>query len=193
MRPIGAVLAGLLLAAPVLVPAARAQQAPSLTYSQPLAPAAVTLVQERLRQMGAYAGRADGVWGPDSQAALERFQQGRGLQVSGQLNQATAATLGLGPSELLMAGPGAGPAPGTPAAMATEPLSPAVVRNIQRRLRALGFYRGSADGLWGAGTQSAIERFQQGRGLQATGQINPATAQALGLDPNNLEAPARLR
>ena len=40
-----------------------------------------------------------------------------------------------------------------------------------------------------AGTQAAIERFQQGRGLQATGQINPATAQALGLDPNNLEAP----
>ena len=49
------------------------------------------------------------------------------------------------------------------------------------------FYRGAVDGIWGAGTQAAIERFQQGRGLQATGQVNPATAQALGLDPNNLE------
>jgi peptidoglycan hydrolase-like protein with peptidoglycan-binding domain len=47
------------------------------------------------------------------------------------------------------------------------------------------------DGNWGAGTQAAIERFQQGRGLQPTGQINPATAQALGLDPNNLERPVR--
>ncbi|WP_052214543.1 peptidoglycan-binding protein [Belnapia sp. F-4-1] len=160
-------------------------------YSQPLAPAAVAQVQERLRQAGLYSGRPDGVWGPDSQAALERFQQGRGLQVSGQLNQATAATLGLGPSELLAAGPTAGPAPGTPAAMATDPLSPAAVRNIQSRLRAMNFYRGPIDGAWGAGTQSAIERFQQGRGLQATGQVNPATAAALGLDPNNLAAPVR--
>ncbi|HWL82055.1 MAG TPA: peptidoglycan-binding domain-containing protein [Roseomonas sp.] len=65
------------------------------------------------------------------------------------------------------------------------------MRNLQGRLRALGFYRGATDGVWGPGTQAAIERFQQGRGLQATGQLNPATAQAMGLDPNNLEAPAR--
>jgi N-acetylmuramoyl-L-alanine amidase len=186
MRTHGWILAGLLLAGQ-----AAAQQAPSLMYSQPLAPAAVTQVQERLRQAGVYSGRPDGVWGPDSQAALERFQQGRGLQVSGQLNQATAATLGISPSELLAAGPTAGPAPGTPAAMATDPLSPAAVRNIQGRLRAMNFYRGPVDGAWGAGTQSAIERFQQGRGLQATGQVNPATAAALGLDPNNLAAPVR--
>lgn len=186
MRHHGLILAGLILAG-----GAQAQQAPSLIYSQPLAPAAVTQVQERLRQAGVYSGRPDGVWGPDSQAALERFQQSRGLQVSGQLNQATAATLGLGPSELLAAGPTAGPAPGTPAAMSTDPLSPAAVRNIQSRLRAMNFYRGPIDGAWGAGTQSAIERFQQGRGLQATGQVNPATAAALGLDPNNLAAPVR--
>ena len=186
MRYSGLILAGLLAAG-----GASAQQAPSLLYTQPLAPAAVTQVQERLRQAGNYAGRPDGVWGPDSQAALERFQQSRGLQVSGQLNQATAATLGLGPSELLAAGPTAGPAPGTPAALATDPLSPAAVRNIQGRLRAMNFYRGPVDGAWGAGTQSAIERFQQGRGLQATGQVNPATAAALGLDPNNLAAAVR--
>ena len=192
MRANVAILAGLLLASPALVPAgASAQTGSGLTYTQPLSPQALMAVQDRLRQLGAYPGRADGVWGPDSQAALERFQQSRGLQVSGQLNQATAATLGLGPSELLAAGPTAGPAPGTPAAMATDPLSPAVVRNIQSRLRAMNFYRGPVDGAWGAGTQSAIERFQQGRGLQATGQVNPATAAALGLDPNNLAAPVR--
>jgi peptidoglycan hydrolase-like protein with peptidoglycan-binding domain len=179
------------LAGALFVTGAAAQQAPSLIYSQALSPAAVTAVQEKLRQSGTFAGRPDGIWGPESQAALERFQLSRGLQPSGQLNQATAATLGLGPSELLAAGPTAGPAPGTPAALATQPLSPAAVRNIQSRLRALGFYRGGVDGAWGAGTQSAIERFQQGRGLQATGQMNPATAAALGLDASNLEAPVR--
>ena len=193
MKPFG-MLVGLLLASPVvLAPApAGAQPAPGLTYVQPLAPGAAMRVQERLRQLGAYSGRADGVWGPDSQAALERFQQGRGLQVTGQLNQATASTLGLNPAELVAAAPGpasaAAAAPAVPAT-AAEPLSPAAVRNIQARLRSLGFYRGSADGVWGPGTQAAIERFQQGRGLQATGQVTPATAAAMGLDPNNLSAP----
>ena len=193
MKPFG-MLVGLLLASPVvLAPApAGAQPAPGLTYVQPLAPGAAMRVQERLRQLGAYSGRADGVWGPDSQAALERFQQGRGLQVTGQLNQATASTLGLSPAELVAAEPGpasaVAAAPAVPAA-AAEPLSPAAVRNIQARLRSLGFYRGSADGVWGPGTQAAIERFQQGRGLQATGQPTPATAAAMGLDPNNLAAP----
>ena len=65
------------------------------------------------------------------------------------------------------------------------------MRNVQSRLRTLGFYRGQVDGTWGAGTQAAIERFQQGRGLQPTGQINPATPQAMGLDPNNLELMSR--
>ena len=197
MKPFG-MLVGLLLASPVvLAPApAGAQPAPGLTYVQPLAPGAAMRVQERLRQLGAYSGRADGVWGPDSQAALERFQQGRGLQVTGQLNQATASTLGLSPAELVAAAPGpasgAAAAPAVPAA-AAEPLSPAAVRNIQARLRSLGFYRGSADGVWGPGTQAAIERFQQGRGLQATGQPTPATAAAMGLDPNNLAAPPQPR
>lgn len=193
MKPFG-VLVGLLLAGPVVlapVPAG-AQPAPGLTYVQPLAPGAVMRVQERLRQLGAYSGRVDGVWGPDSQAALDRFQQGRGLQVTGQLNQATASTLGLSPAELVAAAPGpasaAAAAPAVPAT-AAEPLSPAAVRNIQARLRSLGFYQESVDGVWGPGTQAAIERFQQGRGLQATGQLTPATAAALGLDPNNLAAP----
>ncbi len=192
MRASGAILAGLLLAGPVLVPkAAPAQPAsPGLTYTQPLSPAALMQVQERLRQLGAYSGRADGIWGPDSQSALERFQQGRGLQVTGQLNQATAATLGLNPVELMAARPGAAGAAGVdgaPATVASSTLSRSAVRNVQARLRALGFYRGQVDGAWGAGTQTAIERFQQGRGLQPTGQINPVTAQAMGLDPNNLE------
>ena len=189
MRASGAILAGLLLAAPVLVPEASAQTAPGLTYTQPLSPQALMTVQERLRQVGAYPGRADGVWGPDSQAALERFQQSRGLQVTGNLNQATVATLGLSPNELLLARPGAGTGVdvAAPAAVASNTLSRAAVRNVQSRLRALGFYRGQVDGAWGAGTQNAIERFQQGRGLQPTGQLNPATAQAMGLDPNNLE------
>jgi peptidoglycan hydrolase-like protein with peptidoglycan-binding domain len=189
MRLSGAFLAGLLLAGPALVPGgASAQTAPGLTYSQPLSPQALMAVQERLRQVGAYPGRADGVWGPDSQSALERFQQARGLQVTGNLNQATAATLGLNPSDLLaMRADGRAGVDAAPGVATSGSLSRDAVRNVQSRLRNLGFYRGQIDGMWGPGTQTAVERFQQGRGLQPTGQINPTTAQAMGLDPNNLE------
>lgn len=173
------------IAGPVLLlPPAAAQSPPPLAFVQPLGPAAVTQVQDRLRQQGFYAGRVDGAWGPDSQAALERYQQARGLQVSGQFNPATATMLGLDPAALVAAPPAAGSA---------DPLSPEVVRIVQARLRRLGHYRAGVDGVWGPGTQRALERFQQANSLQVTGQMNPATAQALGLDPNNLVGGPRLR
>jgi len=177
-------LAGaLLLAAPMLASPGLAE---TLSYVQPLTPAATRDIQDRLRQLGAYDGPVDGTWGGRSRLALERFQRTRGLQVTGQMNQATAATLGINPAELLAAPQPAPPAP----AAAAAPLTPEVVRNIQTRLRGLGFYSGAIDGIWGPNMQAAIERFQQGRGLQATGQLNPATITAMGLDPNNLSAPA---
>jgi peptidoglycan hydrolase-like protein with peptidoglycan-binding domain len=183
IRPVLAAL--ILLAAPPLLPAAQAQAPSVLSYSQALSSGVMAMIQEKLQQAGVYAGRADGVWGPESQAALERFQQTRNLQVTGQLNQATAATLGIAPADLLAARAVQAPAPASVAVATPEPISPAVIRNVQQRLRALGFYRGGVDGLWGAGTQASIERFQQGRGLQPTGQVNPLTLQALGLDPNH--------
>ena len=97
-----AILAGGLgLAALAALPAAAQQAPPPLAYVQPLPWPAVQNVQDRLRQAGAYNGRIDGIWGADSQAALERFQQTNQLQVTGQLNQATAATLGLDPNTLV--------------------------------------------------------------------------------------------
>ncbi len=161
-----------------------AQPASTLTYSQPMEREGVTKVQDALRRAGAYNGAVDGIWGPSSRAALQAFQQGRGLQATGEMNPATAATLGLNAAELLPAAP-------APASSSTEVLSEQVVRNVQDRLRSLGFYEGSVDGVWGPATQTAIERFQQSRSLQVTGQLTPVTASAMGLDPNNLGAPPR--
>lgn len=188
-----AFLVGLIFAMPMTLHSGHAQTPPVLLYTQALSPAATILIQQKLQQAGVHAGQTDGIWGPDSQAALERFQQTRNLQVTGQLNQATAATLGVAPAELLAARPAQPPAAASSGVAMPEVVSQAAVRNVQQRLRSLGFYRGAIDGLWGPGTQAAIERFQQGRGLQSSGQVNPATLQALGLDPNNPAAPHRLR
>jgi len=185
MRSLSRVLAGAVLSAAVGVGAAVAQSPPPLSFVQPLSPSATTVVQERLAAAGVYSGAADGVWGPESQQALDRFQQARGLAVTGALNLATAQALGIGLPRLLP------PGPEPVAAPLVAPLSPRAVRNVQSRLRALGFYRGAVDGVWGASTQEALERFQRGRGLEASGQLNPTTAQALGLNPNNLESAIR--
>ena len=179
-----AIVAGSLLALANL-PAGAQPAPPPLSYVQPLPTPMIQNVQDRLRQAGVYTGRIDGIWGADSQAALERFQQSNQLQVTGQLNQATAATLGLDPNALMTA-------PATAAAAAPPPpppadhLLPASVRAVQSRLRTLGFYNGMVDGMWGAGTQVAIERFQRGRGLQVDGQLGPATITAMGLAPEAL-------
>jgi len=162
------------------LPAAAQTNPPPLAYIEPLPPAAVQNVQTKLQQAGVYTGRIDGIWGADSEAALERFQQQHQLQVTGQLNQATAATLGLDPNTLLAA---VTPPPAPPPA---DHLLPASVRAVQARLGALGFYSGAVDGVWGEGTQVAIESFQRARGLQPDGELGPATVTAMGLAPDVL-------
>jgi peptidoglycan hydrolase-like protein with peptidoglycan-binding domain len=166
------------------VPTAFTQPAPVLTYVQPLTPQAIREVQDQLRKLGAYTGRVDGIWGGDSQAALQKFQQSHGLDVTDELNQVTVTMLGLNRDQLLAAGQVAPALPATSAAAGSP--SPAVIRAVQEKLRELNYYAGSVDGVWGADTQDAIEHYQQGRGLQANGQLNPATLAALGIDPNSI-------
>ena len=171
------VLAAALIAG-VVASTANAQQisGPQLAYVQPLTPAAVQIVQSRLRAAGDYAGRADGIWGQESFAALERFQQTHGLQTTGQLNPATVAMLRIDPATLVEQTATVSAAPAESAM-----LSPRTVRDVQGRLAQLGYFQGQQDGVWGPATQDALARFQQGRGLQPNAQLNPATVAALGM------------
>jgi peptidoglycan hydrolase-like protein with peptidoglycan-binding domain len=181
-------------------------QPAQLVYSQPLAPAALRDVQGKLAAMGAYTGPADGNWGSDSETALRNFQQSHGLQVTGEMNQATAATLGLDPMALLgVAGSAPGsaatpvppPPPPPPSAVAPPPPPPSAkpafalgsdsVRILQARLRQLGFYTGAVDGVWGGGSLSAFEAFQQAHGLPADGRLTAAGVSALGIDPASMQ------
>ncbi|HEX6267248.1 MAG TPA: peptidoglycan-binding protein [Burkholderiales bacterium] len=52
-------------------------------------------VQQQLQAKGIGPGPVDGIWGPQTQSALEQFQQQQGLQASGQLNGATLSALGV--------------------------------------------------------------------------------------------------
>ena len=144
----------------------------------------VRAIQNRLRQLNLYDGPADGVWNQRTQASLEGFQRAKGLPV-GQLNRQTLAAMDLDPNTF---GTASGQRTAS-AALMSQPLDPMVVRRIQQRLRADGFYSGVPDGRWGPRTQTGLERFQQSRGIAPSGRLDPTTAAALGFDPNNLSAP----
>lgn len=55
------------------------------------------------------------------------------------------------------------------------------VRQVQTKLKSLGFYKGSIDGIFGSGTQSAVKAFQRSCGITADGIAGPTTLLYLGL------------
>ncbi|MBR2877263.1 MAG: spore cortex-lytic enzyme [Clostridia bacterium] len=61
----------------------------------------------------------------------------------------------------------------------------AEVRKVQTKLRELGFYNGSVDGIYGVGTQRAVRRFQASVGINVDGIAGPKTLLYLGIDSSS--------
>jgi N-acetylmuramoyl-L-alanine amidase len=57
-----------------------------------------------------------------------------------------------------------------------------IVTEIQRRLKAWGYYKGSLDGKYGYGTYLAVRSFQSKVGLKADGVAGDRTLNALGIN-----------
>lgn len=55
------------------------------------------------------------------------------------------------------------------------------VKEVQRRLKAWGYYNGEVDGKYGQGTIEAVQKFQKKHGLYITGVVNVSTAEKLGI------------
>jgi peptidoglycan hydrolase-like protein with peptidoglycan-binding domain len=53
------------------------------------------------------------------------------------------------------------------------------VKQLQQQLKSLGYYTGSVDGKYGAGTTNAVKDFQSANNLQADGVAGKATQQAI--------------
>lgn len=69
-----------------------------------------------------------------------------------------------------------------------EALSANENKAVQQKLKELGFYKGSVDGVYGSGTRSAVIAFQKSRGLSADGIVGKKTAQALGISLNTQQS-----
>jgi peptidoglycan hydrolase-like protein with peptidoglycan-binding domain len=70
------------------------------------------------------------------------------------------------------------PVPGTP-----EPSlsSPEMIRRAQGALKDHGYYEGEIDGVMSPRTQGALRTYQRENNLQETGDLDPPTAQKLGI------------
>ncbi|HEU5314463.1 MAG TPA: peptidoglycan-binding protein, partial [Candidatus Udaeobacter sp.] len=62
---------------------------------QSAANATVSAVQSELAKLGYYDGEIDGTLGDETEAALARYQEDRGLSVTGTVDAATLQSLGI--------------------------------------------------------------------------------------------------
>ncbi|MGH2925743.1 MAG: peptidoglycan-binding protein [Solirubrobacterales bacterium] len=166
----------LMLAAPALAQARGGAQgtqadtrliASGTGYSTPHGSARVRAVQHGLIRAGERPGPIDGLYGPLTQEAVERFQAGEGLAVDGIVGPATSSALN---EQAVVVSDGAGYA---------KPGGSTRVRGLQHRLRRAGEHPGPLDGRFGPRTQIAVERFQAGEGLAIDGIIGTATSARL--------------
>jgi hypothetical protein len=75
--------------------------------------------------------------------------------------------------------------PGMNGGSQAQQLSQSTLEDVQQQLQHQGFYRnGKIDGRWGPETHQAVLSFQHSKGLQATGQLDQQTLDALGVHAN---------
>lgn len=129
----------------------------------------VAAVQLRLKELGYYTGTADGVYGTGTMSAMMLFQARNGLTAKGVCNEATAAKLY---SDNAVKAEDEKEEEVEEDRELTLGMEGEDVAAVQLRLADLGYYTGTADGVYGTGTMSAMILFQARNGLTANGVCN---------------------
>jgi peptidoglycan hydrolase-like protein with peptidoglycan-binding domain len=125
------------------------------TLSQGQTGAAVTRLQQRLRQLGYFNTNPTGNFGRITKDAVIAFQRSYRITANGIVNRQTWNAL-----------MGSSPTPGR------SSLSTQQVRELQVRLRQLGYLNADATGNVGPMTREAVIAFQRNNGLPVDGIAN---------------------
>jgi murein DD-endopeptidase MepM/ murein hydrolase activator NlpD len=127
----------------------------------------VAALQVALKALHQYGGAIDGVRGAGTKSATRRFQRARHLPADGIAGPRTRHALGRR---------------GTPT-LGSRIMGPGDtgwdVAALQFMLGRRGYSPGSVDGGYGAGTTSAVRRFQAAAGIGADGRAGAGTLRAL--------------
>ena len=144
----------------------------------------VKQLQENLIQLGYLTGKADGVYGVKTVAAVRAFQKANGLTSDGVAGKATQQLLYGGNAKA------AEKATPTPAAKNTDTAeissgtlkrgsTGSEVRTLQNKLIELGYLTGKADGVFGKKTTEAVKACQKDNKLPADGIAGKKTLESL--------------
>ena len=139
----------------------------------------VTELQTALVKLGYDTNGVDGRFGAGTQRAVISFQKDNGLEADGLAGTKTL--------ELLYAkANGSGSSSGSSSGISTG-LTRTLRRGytgddviaVQERLKELGYYTGSIDGVYGSGSIAAATAFQKNNGLKVDGLTGQSTYAAL--------------
>ncbi len=148
----------------------------------------VVMLQSRLIDLGYLTGKADGVFGAKTGAALTAFQLRNGLSADGVAGTKTYKKLFS--ADALPAANGTittPPESAIPTRTLYEGCTGDDVRATQQRLKDLGYLAAAPDGKFGAATTAAMKAFQTRNSLNITG-IGDATTLDLLFSGNALTA-----
>ncbi|MEG4516991.1 MULTISPECIES: peptidoglycan-binding protein [unclassified Microcoleus] len=149
----------------------------------------VSELQAALKLLGFYADTVDGIFSQSTARAVSQFQEAAGLPPDAIVGQDTWNRLFPAASAI------ENPIANAPVTADNSEINPqaqptnfpvlrrrmrgAAVRVLQERLRAKGFLRMSADGVFGPETQAAVKAAQRQYQLPADGIVGRATWEAL--------------
>ena len=136
----------------------------------------VTELQTALVKLGYNTNGVDGRFGAGTQRAVISFQKDNGLEADGL---AGTKTLEL----LYKKADGSSSSSGSSSSGLTRTLRRGYtgddVVTVQQRLKELGYYTGSIDGVYGSGSIAAATAFQKNNGLKVDGLTGQSTYAAL--------------
>lgn len=158
-------------------------------------------LQRELASRGFYQGNIDGVAGAKTRAALRNFQVQQGIAINGGLNAQTRDSLGLEWDRQPVKGTDT-PQPermrgeeqtqvgtdNTAVRVNLAALNAEQTKEIQQKLQQLGFYQGTVDGKFGAGTRAALTRyFQRQAQLASQGMVDDSAISVFGIQAGDVK------
>ena len=150
-------------------------------------------VQHKLKRLGFYDGVVDGQMGSQTAAAIRRYQIAEKLKVTGEMNPQTLRRLGISAprARVPVKAPAAVPEyvaladlfKGGPFISIGPEMQITVIRQAQKNLRLLGYYRGPVDGSPSPSLVASLKAWQASAGFRQTGRFDENTLKGLSLMP----------
>ena len=129
----------------------------------------VKALQQRLKELGYFTDTCTGYFGGKTETALKAFQTRNGLTADGVAGSSTLTKLNSSSAK----------SAADSAASTSDELKEGdegtAVKELQQRLKELGYFNTYCTGIYGSITTTAVKAFQTRNGLSVTGVANKAT------------------